>query len=249
MSDNLLGGMIGVDSPKPEQTKPRYTDTREHWGSRIPARRRDSGAPPANKEQREVYVRKTQEDILTEWRNRPMADPNAEVVGRDDWGRKIELHADGWEAKNGIAPRRFVEGDIVYVMHGVMARTLLLGTVGDNLPNYIQEYNTAEDLKRWVDYINVEGEVKFKADKDVAYDRKWIPLGFRAVVHSRAEGKTLTVGLTPAYEVEVIEGPLTGLHLLETPSMIVDENGIDAQGVLHPDVARKAKELETSGAA
>lgn len=175
----------------------------------------------------ERKVKSDTEKTLDEFYNRPLADPNAKVLCRDDWGRKIEVHAPGWEKEHGIT-RRFTNGQVVYTTAGIMAHTLKKGSVYGDEPTYIQTRNNKALLDMWAEEVDKNGMIIEGQTK------RSLPPPIRCQVVHTSE---ITIGLCPMYEV-VVDDPrynVTGLMLLHFPNNIVDDQGIDGYGNKHKE--------------
>jgi hypothetical protein len=164
---------------------------------------------------------------LHEWANKPTADPHAEVIARDAWARKVELHNAGWEITcDPPLKRAFHPGQYLTIVNNLAASTLTQGTVYGGDPTYIQVYNTPENIAKYVDYINENGVMVPGNSKPVV---QGMTIRVRVVVRDNAQ--TVTVGKLVKYEVEVVEPHyLEGLRLLLQPEQLADDEGRDGYG-------------------
>lgn len=200
-----------------ESAAPPVTTTKraQSLGERLPAK---ADAHEAIAER----VKSDADKTLEEFYNRPLADPQAQVLCRDEWGRKVEKHADGWEASQGIT-RRFTDNQVVYTTFGLMASTLRKGSVYGGQPTYVQSCNSPTMLDSWADEIDMNGIIIGENTK------KSIPPPIRCRVFGGGE---VTIGKCPMYQI-VVDDPrysITGLQLLQFPNHIVDDQGIDGYG-------------------
>ncbi|MFZ1075320.1 MAG: hypothetical protein WAN50_03025 [Minisyncoccia bacterium] len=184
--------------------------------------------PEAERSADHAIVSRTQIEMsksLKEFLEQPLADPNAEVIGRDPFGRKIELHPAGWEQSKGLT-RRFSGGDKVTIKSGLMAGTLTMPQMHGGGVSYILERNAPHVIEECCEYIESNGTVvKGNTKPSLA------PRTIQGVVIDRPEGKTVTVGLLVKYEVMVTSPPgLAGLILMEGPANIIGSDGLDGYG-------------------
>ena len=161
-----------------------------------------------------TYVRDAYSNILADWYNKPPADTQAIIVGRDFWGRKIEAHAPGWEQTQGIV-RQFNTGDYVTLKHGVNPSTFLPHNEYGDDATYIWMKNEVDEIERIVSEVR-------KLPIDPESQAPQVQGGIQAVI---VGSNRLTVNKfdgtsTPVYEVEVVEGVLNGLRLLEYPDQV-----------------------------
>jgi hypothetical protein len=181
-------------------------------------------------------VTKARNEVLSQWRAAPTADPKAVVDCVDAWGRKVEYHTDlTWETSVKLnTDRRFVAGQRLRMTGGIMASTLTVGVLqpddGGHLPDYISKKNSPEMVKVYQDSIEKHGRI-------VAGNTKPSLFGMEVEVHD-SPYYTVTLGLLVKYEVKVVSPPaMAGLRLLLSPEQLVDDENRDGYGnVVKPAV-------------
>ena len=162
-----------------------------------------------------TYVDRAYTDILTKWYDADPVDADAEIIGRDPWGRKVESHKLGWMLRNTL-PDVFHAGDVVSLKHGFMASTLVQGMVYREEPAVIQTLNAPELIKTAQDFINEQGTIEGKNTSPQ----------YQGMTATILDDK-ITVGQdkTRLYLVEVVTpAPLAGLKLLEYASSMAKES-------------------------
>lgn len=217
-TDNFIGStMEGVDAPEVQETVAKQPSQVVRNRTARVVEHTTKGAPTR-------VVEAQRQNYLEVYYNAPLADANATVIARDAWGRKIEVHASGWEASKNIK-RIFNPLELVHLMHGIMAHTLKLGTVYGDEPTYIQTMNTPETIDAWIAHIEKNGVPAKGNDKP--------GLNAPLAVVIRGERREVTIGTCPVYEIELREEGLTPLRLVTFPDQLVDAKGINGYGIPH----------------